>query len=407
MRPRSKSRVDFECNGAEIPTILFLAAGPQTVSAPSPAGVDPGMLRRRLEQIERLLIIRLRSLGDSILALPLMEALHAWRPELQIDVLVEAPYAGVFCRNPSVHETLSVRPRSWPEKSGWSRARACIEIRKRRYPAVINLHGGSTSLLFTAISGAPTRIGQQKYRHAWLYTALMPPPRSVWQRSDLHTAEDQLTLFPWLGLPAPERPRGRLVVDEGARRRIRERLASAGIPGGGHILMQPTATLRTKQWPEQSFAALADRLAEKYSLPLILTSAPREAQVLLDVGRHAKHSHFYWSDLGLDELFALIESCRLFVGNDSGPTHAAAALGKPLVVVWGSSDFRVWRPWEAAYEAVRLNLPCMPCPGYRCEVYGTPRCILEIGVDEVLAACERNLKSDAPNARTGVSFTRP
>jgi heptosyltransferase-2 len=79
----------------------------------------------------------------------------------------------------------------------------------------------------------------------------------------------------------------------------------------------------------------------------------------------------------------------MFVGCDSGPTHAAAALKKPMVVVWGSSNFQAWHPWGTDFEAVRSELPCIPCPGYECEEYGKPRCILDIPVAKVAEACER------------------
>jgi lipopolysaccharide heptosyltransferase II len=346
-------------------------------------------LRQQLERVERLLIIRLRSMGDSILALPLLEALHQWQPDMQIDVLVQAPYGCLFDRHPAVHEVLSVRPRGGSAEDGWSRSRACLEIRKRRYSAVVNLHGGSTSTLFTLASGAGTRIGQQKYRQSWVYNALIPNPRTVWQRQDLHTVEDQLTLLQWLDLPIPAKPRGMLYLDDGARNRIQERLAAAGLGQSGYLLIHPTATLRTKQWPERSYAELADRLHKLCALPIIFSSGPREAQVLLDIGRCARSAHRYWSDLRLDDLLALIKGCRLFIGNDSGPTHAAAALGRPLVAVWGSSDFQVWHPWETEYEAVRLALPCMPCPGHTCAAFGAPKCIEDIPVDQVLDACTR------------------
>jgi predicted lipopolysaccharide heptosyltransferase III len=367
--------------------ILSKEPAPYPVVAAGKSEDRLARLRQTMEHVPKILIIRVRSLGDSILAIPLVEALRAWRPDLSLDVLVEAPYGALFSRHPAVHETLIVRPRTGLSQEGWSRTRACLEIHKRRYAAVVNLHGGSTSWLFTLASGARLRIGQQKYRHAWTYHALIPSPAEVWQRADLHTVEDQLTLLRWLNLPIPKPPRGRLYLEEGARERMRRRLLSSGVEGRPYILIHPTATLRTKQWPEKHFAALADRLHERYALPVIFSSAPREAQVLLDIGAHAAKSHRYWSDLALDDLLALIEGCRLFIGNDSGPAHAAAALGKALVVVWGSSDFQVWHPWETEYRAVRLSMPCMPCPGYECTAFGTPRCIENIPVEMVLDAC--------------------
>ena len=351
-------------------------------------------LRLDMEHVPRLLVIRLRSLGDSILALPLLEALHSWRPDLQIDLLAETPYAGVFARHPAVHETMLLKPRTGPARDGWRRAHACLEIRRRRYAAVLNLHGGTTSALLTLASGARLRIGQQKYRHAWIYHYLIPPPPTVWQRSALHTVEDQLTFMRWLQLPIPAKPRGTLHLDPEARARIGGRLAAAELQPLKYLLIHPTATLPTKQWEEKKFAELADRLHERYRTPVVFSSAPFEAQVLLNIGRHARHAHRYWSDLGLDELFVLIEQCRMFVGNDSGPTHAAAALGKSLVVIWGSSDFQVWHPWETEYAPVRLELPCAPCPGYSCAAFDTPKCIGDIDVDRVLAACDSVMSAE-------------
>ncbi len=348
-------------------------------------------MRLELEGIARLLIVRIRSLGDSILALPLLEALSDWRPELQLDVLVEASYAPVFAGHPAAHEILMLKRHASPVPEGWSRTRAALEIRRRHYPAVLNLHGGTTSLFFTLVSGARIRIGQQKYRQSWAYNVRIPAPPSVWKRDDLHTVEDQLTLLPWLGLPVRKTPRAILHVNEESRARMRERLASADIGSAGYLLIHPTATLPSKQWACRNFALLADLLSDRYSLPVVFTAGQLEDAVLVEISRHAKRGYLYWSDLSLEDLFALIEGCLLFIGNDSGPTHAAAALGRPLVVIWGSSDYRAWHPWGTEFESVRLDLPCMPCPGYECRAFGRPKCIEEIPVERVLQACDRFL----------------
>jgi ADP-heptose:LPS heptosyltransferase len=347
-------------------------------------------VRAKLESASSLLIVRLRSLGDSILALPTLNALHAWRRDLAIDVLAEAPFAPVFWGQPAVRETLALKSRSSPLE-GWSRLRACREIRKRRYPIVWNLHGGSTSLFLTATSGAALKVGQREYRHSRLYDALIPNYSDVWKRGDLHTVEAAMTLLRWLEIPVPENPDGRLILRDLCRERIARRLSAAGIHPYAFFVVHVTATLLTKKWPGSKFAELGDRLSESYGMPVIFTAGIREGQCLLDVGQHAQSSHYYWSDLCLEDLFALIENCRLFIGNDSGPTHAAAALGKPVVVIWGSSNFRVWRPWGTEYEAVRGDLPCMPCPGQACAAFDRPKCIEEISADEVLSACGRML----------------
>jgi len=353
--------------------------------------------RRALQKAPRLLLVRLRSLGDSILTLPLVEALRLWRPELQTDILVEAPFAPVFRGNPAVHEVLVVRSRNAPNMAGWTRLQGILQILKRRYPVVLDLHGGTTSLTFSLLSGARLRVGQECYRHAWAYNVRIPPSSFVWQRPKVHTAEHQLTLLRWLDLSRIEVPPAKIYTSEESRRAAADRLRKAGLAPGAYILVHPTATLFTKQWPEKNFAQLSDMLAQHCGLPVVFTSAPREAQVLLNVGKWTTGSYFYWSDLNLDELFTMIEGARLFVGNDSGPTHAAAALGRPVVVVWGSSDFKAWHPWGTDFEAVRSDLPCIPCPGYTCAAFGAPKCVLDIPVERVFEACRRQLERSATN----------
>jgi len=350
-------------------------------------------LRRELQQISRIILIRLRSLGDSILTLPLIEALHSWRPELEMSVLIEAPFAPVFLHHPAVAETMILRSRKGTEPQAWTRMRAFRELRGRRYPAVLNLHGGTTSMLLTVATGARMRLGQESHPGSWLYTERIPSSVSIWSRQPLHTVEHQLSLMKWLGLPVPS-PNATLHVSGDARARVRERLADAGI--SEFVLIQPTATLPTKQWEPAKFAELGSQITARYQLPVIYTAAPHETEVLREIEGSAKPRPLCWSDLPLMELFALIESCRLFIGCDSGPTHAAAALKKPVVVVWGSSDFAAWHPWETEYEAVRSDLPCIPCPGYRCKAYGEPKCIRQIPVQKVADACTRIL------AKTGV-----
>ncbi len=342
-----------------------------------------------MEQIPRILLIRLRSLGDSILTLPLIEALHQWRPELKLDILIESPYAPVFDNHPAIHKALILKARNIHDSSGWTRLQAALEIWKHCYPAVINLHGGTTSRLFTLACRAKLRLGERSHRGSWIYNAQIPPSSSIWQRQSLHTVEHQLAVMRWLGLPLPSKLTGSLYVSKKARHHIQNRLVQGGI--SEYFLIQPTATLPTKQWQPENFAQLGDLLYRKHGIPVIYAAASWELPVLEQIRQKADVQHTYWADLQLMDLFALIEGGRLFIGNDSGPTHAAAALKKPIVVIWGSSNFQIWYPWEVLHEAVRLDLPCIPCPGYTCKVFGDPKCILDISVGSVADACDRIL----------------
>ncbi|PYS23365.1 MAG: hypothetical protein DMF72_09575 [Acidobacteria bacterium] len=99
-------------------------------------------------------------------------------------------------------------------------------------------------------------------------------------------------------------------------------------------------------------------------------------------------------DLSLPEVTALASRARLFVGNDSGIAHIAAAVGAPCVVIFGSSNVVHWRPWTTnANEVVREEMPCQPCHGYFCGEFEEPECILRVPVERVAAAIDRILKA--------------
>jgi heptosyltransferase III len=349
-------------------------------------------LRHALEQGRRILLVRIRSLGDSILSLPLVDALHSNFPSAQIDVVAEGPFAPVFQHHPAIAGTLVLRHKSG-RGAGSARHSLLFEIRRRGYDAVFNLHGGTTSFLITLASGSPLRVGQESFRRRWAYNVRIPSSAAVWGRSGVHTVEHQLSALKWMGLPVPAEIPLKLWPDPRAVDRIRERLRAESIGDEAFVQVHPTATLATKAWPPARFAEIADRISGETGMPVVFTSAETERPVLDQVSASARRQHRYWSDLELPELFALIGASRLFVGNDSGPAHAASALGRPVCVVWGSSNFVAWRPWNTRFEALKSSLPCMPCPGYTCREFGEPRCILDIPAEPVIEACRRLLRT--------------
>src|SRR5437773_11954504 len=98
-------------------------------------------------------------------------------------------------------------------------------------------------------------------------------------------------------------------------------------------------------------------------------------------------------EISISELMWVVKWAKLFIGNDSGPMHLAAALNVPIIVLFGSSDSQVWHPWKVAYQVVQNPFECNPCPGYRCLVYEEPKCILSITTSQVKQAIERLLSA--------------
>src|SRR5215813_11286165 len=147
--------------------------------------------------------------------------------------------------------------------------------------------------------------------------------------------------------------------------------------------------MATKRWETSRFAAVARDLASK-DLTIVVTAGPREESHALEVAQQIEGTVIMLG-LTIPELAELIRGARVYVGNDSGPMHLAAAVGTPTVAVWGSSDSRRWHPWEVEHRVVQNPFECNPCPGYRCLIADSPLCIESVSVSQVQNAVEEVL----------------
>ncbi len=335
-----------------------------------------------LEAVKSLLLVRLRSLGDCVLMTPLISALKSWRRELRLSVLVERALAAIFEADPEVDSLLLLEP------GALGKLALARRLSRTGYDLVLNLHGGNTSHLLALAARARWRLAYSHHRWSWLYDERVPEPRLIWGRRALHTVEHQLAPLKWLGIPLPEQPALRLHIAERWRHSMAEKMERCGAASDGYLLVHPGATLFTKQWEEEKFARLIEIVAERYRLQPVVVVGSAEKKIADKLRSMLRREAIFFEGLELGELMALIDKCLLYIGNDSGPTHIAAALGRPVVVIFGSSDWRAWHPWNSRHELVRSDLPCQPCPGYRCYQFDEPLCIRQIEVERVAAAVE-------------------
>lgn len=350
----------------------------------------PASLLPSLPQGGRILVIRLRSLGDALLATPAFRALKQWRPDLRLSVLLYTRFAPILAGNPDLEEviTLDSEGRAAP----FAIAGTVAELRRRRFAACFNLHGGTLSAFLGRASGARHRIGFSHFRFPFLYTALAPSARALFGRDRLHTVEQQLALFYAAGLPQGEIPPLQLLPQAAARATVVRELATRGVPPGTrYAVLHPVANFFTKEWPFERYAELARALEEDYGLVPVFTCGPGEGRKLDAVARGRGKGLVRLDSLGLPELVALLAGAVLFIGNDSGPAHIAAALERPAVVLFSSSDSSRWHPWRAPHAIVQNYYPCNPCRGDRCYSFAQPECLLSISLAQVRSAVERLL----------------
>jgi lipopolysaccharide heptosyltransferase II len=380
------------------PRRATLALADEPLKGDTSAAVEPQPLapaRWDWQSVRRVLVVRLRSIGDTVLATPALYALRRFLPAARIDVLLEDWVAPLLKGSELVDQVLTIE-----RGNVASRARVVRALRAARYDVAYNLHGGTTATLLTRASGARHRVGYASYQYSRLHNHAAPPATEIWRRPETHSAEQQLALLGWTGVPVSDRPAARLAVTAEADASLDQKFAAASLndeqfnPSRPFALMHPAAAFETKQWATENFARVAEALAAR-GLQVISVVAPREEAVNSALVRESSAPVLSLSRLSLPEVTALAARARLFVGNDSGIAHIASATGTPAVVVFGSSNVTHWRPWtrgSVRAEVVREELACQPCPGYTCAEFDAPECIRRVRVEQVVSAIERVLE---------------
>ena len=347
-----------------------------------------GSARRRGEidwpQVNRVLVVKLRSIGDTVLATPSLFALRRFLPKAQIDILLEDWVAPLLEGSDLVDHVLTVGD------SAQSRLAVARELRRRSYDVAFNLHGGTTATFFVRASGARHRAGFSHYQYSFLYNHLAAAATEFWRKENVHSAEQQLALLGSSGIPVDDLPSSSLpVTDKGRTARVRD-----WFERGSYVILHPGAAFFTKRWPAASFARTAEFLAAG-GLNSVAIGSPDETQILDELKRAANVPVTTLSDLTLPEITALASKARIFIGNDSGIAHIAAAMKVPTVVVFGSSNRDHWRPWvpgsDVPHEIVFEEFHCQPCPGHECKEFGDAPCIRNIAPEKVFAAIDRVL----------------
>lgn len=282
-------------------------------------------------------LIRLRSLGDTLLVTPAAAALQRWRPDLRLALVVEARFAGVAAGNPDFAQVIEMG------SGGAGRLRALAALRRFHPALAVGLHGGSTAAWMARMSGAPRRATFAGLRHGWVYNLKTPPKPAPAGRARLHTVEHVASLFEALGMPETALGPLRVFPQPNTVQGMKRRLTARGIEGP-YAFLNVEAREPGMRWPRERFAELAAWLRRERGLASVTASAgagePIDGVALFAPTR-------------VEELIALEAGASLVIGNDGGPIHIAAGLGKPIVALYSTTDIEVWAPWQARAKALQ------------------------------------------------------
>lgn len=364
-----------------------------------------------------ILIVKLSAIGDVIHTLPSLSALRRCYPDAELTWVVEEAAADLLADHPDLNRVLIFRRKTWLKELRQGKIalpfremRAFLrELRSRRYDIVIDFHGLLKSAVIVLLSGGRRKLGYDSLQEgsALFYNEKIPEEmrkHAVDRYLDLvrHVAGGAETACP------AATPEFRIAIGEKEERRVAALLnenstmlttaengAGGGLYSGGEkrkgrrfVAVNPVAFWETKLWEDEKFAELCDRVRTELGIGVVLTGG--EAGPLDRIrGRMKTAAVNLGGQTTLRELACLYRQASLVVTTDSGPMHIAAAVGTPVVALFGPTDPARTGPYGPGHRVIRGGLSCMPCFRKRCD---TVRCMREIGVGEVFAAVREMVK---------------
>lgn len=353
---------------------------------PVPLGLD-------LDRARRILIIKPSSLGDVVHALPFLRALRRHLPDHHLAWLAEEETAGLLEGHPDLDEVLVSGRRRWARQPFWAGTarevwRFARRLRAGRYDLVIDLQGLLKSAALTLLSGAPVRVGLSTGREGsrWALTHVVPATLEV------HAVERYLAVAEALGVPPGPRE---FVLPAG---QTEEAWVDEGLAGWGRplVVLHAAARWSSKRWEPERFARVADALATGLGATILLTGGASDGPLARAI---ASRMRAVPVDLtgrtDLRHLVALLRRADLMVTVDSGPMHIAAALGTPLIALFGPTDPRQTGPYVPREGeggrggrpvVLQHPVPCGPCLRRTCPLPEERLCMRLLEADEVVEA---------------------
>jgi lipopolysaccharide heptosyltransferase I len=329
--------------------------------------------------LQRILVVRLGSLGDLVHTLPAVSALRRTFPGADIDWVVDRPHAPFLALVPVITRTLVLRDRT---AAAWLEMRRTM--RGHRYDAAVDFQGLIKSAFLARLSGAGRVIGfdRRALREPaarWLYRERVDVP------GGLHVIQKNLQLARALGAPADRLEFPLSPVESPVAASLR----SEGL--GRFALVNPGAAWPNKRWPPARFGELARALRDRHGLRSVVLWGPGEDALAAEVVRASDGAAIAAPPTSLTDLVALARAAALVVSGDTGPLHIATAVGVPAVALFGPTNPRRNGPWDDADISISLYDRCDCHYERRCRRTADLWCLGTIGVDAVVRAVDQRL----------------
>ena len=329
-----------------------------------------------------LLVRATNWLGDAVMTTPALAAVREGFPDARIVLLARPLVAEMFRHHPDVDEVM-IYERPGRHEGALGRLRLAGELRHRRFDGALLLQNAFDAALIAFLGRIPERAGYPTDGRRFLLTLPVPLTPGILER---HEVEYYLCLLDGLGIPRPVPVALKLAVTGEEREAMAARLASLGIARGAPIVtINPGATFGSaKRWYPDRFAAVAEALSAEWNARVVVVGSTAEAPLAGEIEAAMRTPPVNLAGkTTVRELMALLSLSSFLVTNDSGPMHIGAALGVPLVAIFGPTDWRRTSPWSPLAKVVRVDIDCSPCRlrvcdrGHECMLGVTPGMVVD------------------------------
>ena len=346
--------------------------------------IDPSALHK-------ILLIRLRRIGDVVMTTPAIAALKQALPGASLSYIVEEPYARLVQGNPNLDNVIALPP----GQNFVGFLRFCRQIRREKYDAVIDFHGGPRASVLAFLSAAKLKVGYElKYKN-FIYDIRIPRSR---RDGYFHSVESHLNLVKALGLAVGEPPPPLFIppAQKEEEEKVERFWTENRLAGAKVAVLHIGAGNEFRDWGADNFIELANRLTGLAGVRIILVGSAKDLEKEEEIQRKSRMPLLSLvGKANLIELREVIRRASLFVGPDSGPMHIAAATSTPIVALFGPTLPENFAPWQAKAILIQKDLECRPCKQRRCLTEDF-RCLRSIEPTEVYEACQKFLGDGSP-----------
>lgn len=332
-----------------------------------------------------ILIVKLSAIGDVIHTLPSLSALRRLYPAAHITWVVEEAASDLVWGHPLLDRVLIFRRKSWMAdvkagrlRSAWRGFKNFLaDLQSRRYDLVIDFHGLLKSSIVVFLSGGERKLGYDSWQEASRLFLTEKIPEDM----NKHAVDRYLDFPRHLGADVDPIEFVLPLTDE-AFRRVETIMRKHGLLKKQFIAISPEALWDTKLWNRRKFATLADAIQQTLKIPVVFTGHDKEPLDNITAQMVTKAVHL-GGQTSLRELACLYSNALLVVTTDSGPMHLAAAVGTPVVALFGPTDPNRTGPYGKGHAVIRTGITCSPCFKKTCK---TRRCMEDIAPEDVLKA---------------------